>query len=305
MNRIAEKFVEILRSEKDDYFKRYLTDVKKVLDEKDDGGFEEPIKYYLAAKVIENFDSNHYIYYFGNTPKEEKIKALLGNNIKPDILIATKDLKFVFIIELKSIVKNSYIHSFILASNGEKNNYNLRKGDFWNQLRRLRKAPESISTACYILCFYLESIDEKKNDWSDIFHDLKRKGYIRIDEKDKKLVEDNENSILYYLIEILDDQPRFFRTDVSTELSGLPFHIWIPFEQNLLYSIEINTDKNNYFISLDNLEWDSSLVDISQEDKNKIIRWIHFYRNEIEEHWNNKIDSKEFLEKIEKRKFIE
>lgn len=91
MNTIAEKFLNILGNEKEDYIKRYLIDIKKVLDKKDDRGFEEPIKYYLTSKVIEEFDSNNYIYYFGNTPKEKELKILLGNNIKPDILIATKN----------------------------------------------------------------------------------------------------------------------------------------------------------------------------------------------------------------------
>ena len=153
-----------------DYFKLYLNDILTVLKEKDDGGFEDPIKYYFSSKLIEKFNSTHRIY-TGETPdkKESPEKILFSEKyIKPDLVTIEKNNDRVEIFEFKTFVKKTTMYNFLLTKDGADTKESFEKGDYMKQANRLNLAKkENIDCSCYLLVFYIDSEKSHPKKWEN------------------------------------------------------------------------------------------------------------------------------------------
>ncbi len=111
----------------DEYFKSYLEDISRVLQVRDDGGFEDPVKYYFSSKILENYSQTHRIY-TGNTPKGGLVENLLfSNNSKPDLVAISNSTNSVEIFELKTIVSKPFLYSFMFSADGAEKNLIAKK----------------------------------------------------------------------------------------------------------------------------------------------------------------------------------
>jgi hypothetical protein len=157
----------------EEYFKNYLNDILIVLENKNDGGFEDSIKYYLSSNLIRKFEKTHRIY-TGNTPKEYKPEGILffQKNIKPDLVAVNIMDHQIDIFEIKTFVKKEFLFSFIFSKDGTEKNYYNKIGDYWKQYERIKVAKENnINCNCYLLVFYKESDREPSPLWKDRFRE--------------------------------------------------------------------------------------------------------------------------------------
>lgn len=164
----------------DEYFQTYAKDILDDLAEKEDGGFEEPVKYYLSAKLRREFGANFRIY-SGNKPTEQPLREILKCAHKPDLLLWSNDDAHLFIIELKSVVRPEFQYSFLFSKDGTQKNYHARNGDFSHQQQRLAAARilNGTKTRCFLLLLYLEQQAERKSQsggWARSVFEEKSKG---------------------------------------------------------------------------------------------------------------------------------
>ena len=177
---IIARIPELLRNP-DEYFQTYAKDILDDLAHKKDGGFEEPVKYYLSAKLRREFGHDYRIY-SGNKPKEQPLREILQSAHKPDLLLLSKDDTELFILELKSVVKPEFQYSFLFSSDGTQKNYEAGNGDFSHQQRRLAEAARILTgtkTRCFLLLLYIEQAAEKQTQsggWARPIFDEKLKG---------------------------------------------------------------------------------------------------------------------------------
>jgi hypothetical protein len=169
----------------DDYFKFYLEDISRVLQGRNDGGFEEPIKYYFSSKILEKYSQSHRIY-TGNTPKGGLVESLLfPNNSKPDLVAISNSTNSVEIFEFKTIVLKPFLYSFMFSSDGSEKKFNSQDGDYWKQKNRKEQSIQnSISCNCYLLFFYIESNKKPSKIWVERFNS-------KVTSKDLTIIEDN------------------------------------------------------------------------------------------------------------------
>jgi hypothetical protein len=168
----ADVLKELIESP-NEYFELYLNDILTVLKEKDDGGFEDPLKYYFSSKLIEEFNSTHRIY-TGDTPdkKESPEKILFSEKyIKPDLVTIEKSNGRVEIFEFKTFVKKTSMYSFTLTKDGTDKSY--EKGDYKKQVNRLNLAKiKNIDCSCYLLVFYIDSEKSHPEKWEKIYKEM-------------------------------------------------------------------------------------------------------------------------------------
>lgn len=176
---IVARISELLQSP-EEYFRTYAKDILDDLAHKEDGGFEEPVKYYLSAKLRREFGADFRIY-SGNKPTEQPLREILQSAHKPDLLLWSKDDAELFIIELKSVVRPEFRYSFLFASDGTQKNYEAGNGDFSHQQQRLAAARtlKGTKTRCFLLLLYLEQQAERKpqsGGWARSVFEEKSKG---------------------------------------------------------------------------------------------------------------------------------
>ena len=190
----------------DDYFKKYLDDVINVIKSKEDGGFEEPLKYYLASKLKNELEKSNYCIYTGNNPKDDTLRKIIKKGEKPDLIIADNSSGEIHIIEIKTNINNDFLYSSLLAEGGIEKNYNDKKGDFWKQKERLENSlSKNINCNCYLLCFYKECIAPKKpNKWVGYYDCLIKSGQLKECIIDRLFYEHDDIKIKYYLLKVLN-----------------------------------------------------------------------------------------------------
>ncbi|MCB1180029.1 MAG: hypothetical protein KDK36_20795 [Leptospiraceae bacterium] len=304
INQYMEKFLNILNIKNVDYAYKFIIEIEKVLDLHNDGNFEEPLKYFFVSKLLKQFPAETHNIYFQTKPNE--LKNYFKKKFIPDILICSKDFKTIISLDLKTILDPSLIYQNFLSKDGKKKNLKSEKGDFWKIRKVIENIPESIEFYSYVMYFYLDEIEEDKIDpwWTEKFRDMEREEDFFVIKKNLKLIENRTSKTRCSIFEISDPR-RWTQTDITTELSGLPYNLWIPSKHKRnKYCVEISTESNNYFIDLKNLKWNKKPKEISKKDRKKILWWIKFYRKEIEDHWNNKICTIGFFDALQERPII-
>jgi hypothetical protein len=158
---IIARIPELLQNP-DEYFRTYAKDMLDDLATKEDGGFEESVKYYLSAKLRRELGADFRIY-SGNKPKEQPLRDILKSAHKPDLLLWSNDDAHLFIIELKSVVRPEFQYSFLFSKDGTQKNYEAGNGDFSHQQQRLVAARvlKGTKTRCFLLLLYLEQQAER------------------------------------------------------------------------------------------------------------------------------------------------
>lgn len=189
-----------------EYFRKYMEDIMKVCSRKSDGGFEESMKYFLAAKLYEyaREDLNQggkYEILAGTTPKDDSIKVRLGTATKPDLLVLESGKPKLFI-ELKTSVTATYRNSFLLAYNGSKSSHQKGRGDFHNLVTRKQAFP---AAKCFLLLFFLDDakipLQEPKNWAWHVFADQTGR---RVSAAENHLMHEYGTTQMWYrLIEVL------------------------------------------------------------------------------------------------------
>jgi hypothetical protein len=202
-----ETIRSILRREQiPEYFRKYMENIMEVCRHKTDGGFEESMKYFLAAKLYERADDcrkqgREYEILAGTTPIEDEIKVTLGRATKPDLLILESGQPKLFV-ELKTSVTATYRNSFLLAYSGSESSHADGRGDFHNLVARKQAFP---AAKCFLLLFFLDDaktpLKEPKNWAWEFFVDQTGR---RVSAAENHLMHEYGTTQMWYrLIEVL------------------------------------------------------------------------------------------------------